>query len=295
MPSSMWRPRVVSCQCTSVWGSSANQSRRSPTDQIPDLLIQPPRFVELATSGLTVTTRSATSGASCTRSTKKRPNACWVDSWPRCLRPSVGGTSGGSRAARARRARARRGRGAQLGLGAARRRSCAQGSSASAPSCSRELRELLGGQQRRVVLRVALDRQRPALDRVGEDHRRPVVLDRRGRPRSACRGRGRRGRGRPRAARRRRARRRAAASSRRRPGSRSRSVAGLGAQQPLVLLVGHLVDAPAQLLAAGPPNSASRSRRPYLTVMHLPAGRLEHPGQPAERRCRARRGRATAG
>ncbi len=35
---------------------------------------------------------------------------------------------------------------------------------------------LVPGQQRRVVLRVALDRQRPALDRVGEHHRRPVVL-----------------------------------------------------------------------------------------------------------------------
>ena len=113
-------PPVVSCQCTSVWVSSANQSRRSPTDQIPDLLIQPPRFVELATSGLTVTTRSATSGASCTRSTKKRPKACWVDSLPRCLRPSVGRHLG-------RRARLgllarerRRGGGRELALRAAR-------------------------------------------------------------------------------------------------------------------------------------------------------------------------------
>ena len=97
IPSSMWRPPGVSCQWTSVWESSANQSRRSPTDQMPDLLIQPPRFVELATSGLTVTTRSATSGASCTRSTKKRPKACWVDSCPRCLRPSEAGTAGGVR------------------------------------------------------------------------------------------------------------------------------------------------------------------------------------------------------
>src|SRR5215216_5500102 len=85
----------ISCQWTSVCESSANQSRRSPTDQMPALLIQPPRLVELATSGLTVTTRSATSGASCTRSTKKRPKACCVDSFPRCLRPSAGGGSGG--------------------------------------------------------------------------------------------------------------------------------------------------------------------------------------------------------
>ena len=106
MPNSMWRPPVVSCQCTSVCGSSANQSRRSPTDQMPDLLIQPPRLVELATSGLTVTTRSATSGASCTRSTKKRPNACCVDSLPRCVRPSVAGTSGGVRGSGSSRASA---------------------------------------------------------------------------------------------------------------------------------------------------------------------------------------------
>ena len=96
MPSSICRPRPVSCQWTSVCGSSANQSRRSPTEKIADLLIHPPRLVELATSGLTVTTRSATSGASCTRSTKKRPNACCVDSLPRCLRPRLAGTAGGA-------------------------------------------------------------------------------------------------------------------------------------------------------------------------------------------------------
>jgi hypothetical protein len=45
-------------------------------------LIQPPRFVDDATSGLTVTTCAATSGASRARSTKKRPNACCVDVVP---------------------------------------------------------------------------------------------------------------------------------------------------------------------------------------------------------------------
>ncbi len=49
---------------------------------MPTWLIQPPRLVEEATSGLTVTTRSATSGASRARSTKKRPNACWVETLP---------------------------------------------------------------------------------------------------------------------------------------------------------------------------------------------------------------------
>ncbi len=64
---------------------------------MPDLLIQPPRLVEVPTSGDTVTTRAATSGASRSRSTQKRPNACWVDARPRCSRPSETGTAGGSR------------------------------------------------------------------------------------------------------------------------------------------------------------------------------------------------------
>src|SRR5215210_7833209 len=164
MPSSMWRPPGVSCQCTRVCGSSANQSRRSPTDQIPDLLIQPPRLVELATSGLTVTTRSATSGASCTRSTKKRPNACCVDSLPRCFRPSAGGTSGG-------------GRRGGLALPAAWVERGPRVVSVRAERI-RELGELLDGEERRVVLRMPLDRERPALDRVGEDHGRAIVLHR---------------------------------------------------------------------------------------------------------------------
>ena len=48
----------------------------------------------MPTSGETVTTRSATSGASRTRSTKKRPNACCVEPVPVCLRPRSAGTFG---------------------------------------------------------------------------------------------------------------------------------------------------------------------------------------------------------
>ena len=44
------------------------------------------------------------------------------------------------------------------------------------PSRVAQLVDLLGGQQRRVVARVAGDRQAPALDRVGEQHARPVLL-----------------------------------------------------------------------------------------------------------------------
>ena len=77
--------------------SSANQSIRSPSCQTPARLIQPPRLVEEATSGLTVTTCAATSGAAWARSTKNRPNACWVDSAPECSRPRSTGAGRGRR------------------------------------------------------------------------------------------------------------------------------------------------------------------------------------------------------
>ena len=106
-------PCSDSRQRTSVSLSSANQSIRSPGCQTPTRLIQPPRFVDDATSGLTVTTCSATSGAAWARSTKKRPNACCVEAFPTCSRPTsaaaraAGAASGGS--ARAPAARPRRG------------------------------------------------------------------------------------------------------------------------------------------------------------------------------------------
>ena len=56
----------------------------------------------------------------------------------------------------------------------------------------------------------------------------------------------------------------------------------LGAQQALVLLVRHLVDASPQRLAALPLEQAVEPP-PVLDGDHLPAGRLEHPGQAAER------------
>ena len=56
----------------------------------------------------------------------------------------------------------------------------------------------------------------------------------------------------------------------------------VGAQEALVLLVRHLVDAAPQVLAAG----ALEERLEPAAVLHgqhLPAGRLEHPGEAAER------------
>ena len=144
----------------------------------------------------------------------------------------------------------------------------------------RELRELLGRQQRGVVLRVALDRQRPALDRVGEHHRRPVVLHGavgvdqlaevmtaevpEARPQLRI------------------------VELVHQPRQRG-VVAGKpltqlgagGAQEPLVLLVRHLVDTAPQASAARPCEQVVE-HAPVLDGDHLPAGGVEHPGEPAE-------------
>ena len=289
MPSSMCCPWSDSRQRTSVSVSSANQSMRSPTFQMPALLIQPPRFVEEPTSGDTVTTRAATSGASCSRSTQKRPSACWVDSRPRCSRPSDG------------RDGRRLGRPNRLALAAARPsrrtarppasrpRSPPTGRHGSVPSCRGQLGELLVGQQRRVVGGMALGRQPPALDRVGEDDARPVAhgVGRCGSRRAARRGRGRRGRGRRPAARRRRS---ATSTPTLEPPAGSARAAAVGAQQALVLLVGHRVDARARS-----PRLRRSQAPPVLDHLDVPAGRLEHGRPAARRRCRAPRGRATGG
>ena len=223
----------------------------------------------MPTSGDTVTTRAATSGASRSRSTQKRPNACWVDSRPRCSRPSVGGTAGGSTirtGSRSSRAAAAVHSSASGEPGS----KPAHGSSGSVPSACGQLRELLGRQQRRVVGGMALGRQPPALDRVGEDDARPVAhrvglaeaFDQRAEVVAAEVAEG---------------------------GQQVGVVAGedadlepapqilrVGPQEPLVLLVGHRVDAGAQL---GQPLQP----RPVLDHLHVPAGRLEHAGQAAGR------------
>jgi hypothetical protein len=70
-----------------------------------------------------------------------------------------------------------RGRGsrAELALGAARVEAL-PGALGVGAELRCELRELLHREQRGVILRMTLDRQRPALDRVGEHHRRAIVL-----------------------------------------------------------------------------------------------------------------------
>ena len=131
-----------------------------------------------------------------------------------------------------------------------------------------------------MILRVALDRERPALDRVGEHHRRPVVVgglvgvdqlaevvpaevpeagaqlgvvELGHQPRELRVG----------------------------AGQALPQLGPVRAQQPLVLLVRHLVDAAAERLAARP-GEEPVEQAPVLDRDHLPACRLEHPCQPAE-------------
>ena len=133
-----------------------------------------------------------------------------------------------------------------------------------------------------MVLRVALDRQRPALDRVGEDHGRPVVLHLAVGLDQLGRGRGRRGRGRPRAARRRRARRRARPARGCGPGRRSRSSCGSARSRRWYSSFGI---SSMRRRSASPPGALEQALEPaaVLDGDHLPAGRLEHPGEAAER------------
>ena len=63
----------------------------SASFQTPTRFIQPPRLVELATSGLTVATRSATSGSSRSVAVSISPNACWEDMFPLYRCPKSGG------------------------------------------------------------------------------------------------------------------------------------------------------------------------------------------------------------
>ena len=185
---------------------------------------------------------------------------------PHGVRPMSVGIGGGAAPAApgSRRSRAAT-VGAQPAAGRARRRTAPTGrpgrrrtARASSPNCR--------GEQRRVVLRVPLGGQPVALDGVGEDHRGPGVVDRGAGRRRARRGRARRGCARRRAGSRRPARRPARRSSGSVAGQPLAQLLRRAAQQPLVLRVGHVVDA--LRAAPAPPGrvNSSCSSRPYLTV-----------------------------
>src|SRR4051812_5282512 len=79
MPNSMCWPVGASDHLRTLSVSSANQSRRSLTDHTPVLLIQPPKLVDDATSGLHVTNRALALGASRDTSARSRPNTACVE------------------------------------------------------------------------------------------------------------------------------------------------------------------------------------------------------------------------
>ena len=196
-----------------------------------------------------------------------RPSAAWVVACPPGVRPRSVGTSGTAC-------------GGDRSGGAAGRRSSRHSAAAAevggeaGPTGRRSSADLLGelaalvrGQQRRVVLRVALGGQAVALDGVGEDHGRAGVVDARRTPRAARRGRGRRGCGWRRAGWRRRASATSSAERRRpsrraavRAAGRGCSAAGAGTRGSPSRRCGRR--------SASPPGRAnsSSSSRPYLTV-----------------------------
>ena len=157
-----------------------------------------------------------------------------------------------------------------------------------------ELGYLLLGEQRRVVLRMALDRQPVALDRVGHDHRGPVIGDGPERgvqraevvPAQVADG---PGQGRVVEVGDERRDRLVAARA-----AWLRSSSGAAPQQPLVLGVGHLVDPLPQRLPARPGEQLLQQVA-VLQGDHLPARRGEHARAAGRPRSPARRGPATAG
>ena len=82
MPSSMWRPSSDSSQLMALLSRSSGNSSWGRLAHTPARLIQPPRLVELATSGLMVTTRSWRCSVLLESSVRTRPNICWVDMRP---------------------------------------------------------------------------------------------------------------------------------------------------------------------------------------------------------------------
>ena len=154
---------------------------RSRTDHTPTLLTQPAEVGRRADVGAHGDDPCGRPRAPArVRSSRVRPSAAWVVAVPLGVRPMSVGTASGRLVRHREPAQPlRRSAAHSAAARAAPRRSRATGRRdrrrAGRPSST----HLLLGQQRRVVLRVALGRQTVALDRVGEDHRRPGVVDRR--------------------------------------------------------------------------------------------------------------------
>ena len=141
----------------------------------PALLIQPPRLVDTLTSGEVVTIRSATPRSRARLEQHAAERLLRGRARAAAGRPSGATVSTGRAAGRRRPSQPGGGLGAQhagpLGASLEARPTRRPGRSARSPA---QLVDLLAGEQRGVVQRPPGDRQPVALDRVGEDDRRPV-------------------------------------------------------------------------------------------------------------------------
>ena len=182
MPSSTCWPRRLSAQsCDDARRSCRNTSACSARLNTLRRLTHGPRLVDTVTSGEVVMMRAASSPSSRASSPMIRPNASWVEA--RLARRPTGSVAG-------------------TGIGRARMRLGARGErhgceeplelvgidvetgealpllAVCDPVLLLELGHLLGRHQPGVIVLVAGERQPEALDRVGDEAVRPVVLDR---------------------------------------------------------------------------------------------------------------------
>ena len=197
---------------------------------------------------------------------EQRPAQCRLGGGhPAGVRPRSCGTAGGACPGDARAAQPPGGLRAQRAAALPRRAARCHGRPGSAPSCAASSPIWASRQQRGMVLRMPLDGQAVALDRVGQDHRRPAVVDRLERfvqrrqvmPAEVADG------------------ARQAASSRSAMSRASGLVAArqpaaqlvrVAAEQPLVFGVGHVVDPVPQRVPARP-GEQLLSSRPYFSVI----------------------------
>ena len=183
MPSSMCWPFGPGSQRsrrgTAVAGACQGFSAHTPVR-----LTQPPRFVEMVTSGLAVTMRSASGPPSRDSSTRALPKTSCVEVLAGTRLGSESGTSDGAHGrgidgrSRAARVQARRGLAAQLAFWRVRREARPFVVDRDTQLGAQRV-DLWLGEQRGVVQRVAREGQPPALHGVGEQHGRLACAARR--------------------------------------------------------------------------------------------------------------------
>ena len=157
--------------------SSANQSMRSPGAQMPALLIQPPRLVDVPTSGRDGDDAVGHLGRLAHEVDEEAPERLLGGLRALVLAPEVVGHRGRiGHELRRRPVQPPAGGRAQRRLGRVVRRTAPTGPRGRCRACCASCAVLLAVEERAVVGRVALGRQHPALDRVGEDDGRAPRL-----------------------------------------------------------------------------------------------------------------------